>query len=404
MVGIGASGWESLGARERQLVTSADHVFGSTRQLELLPAVPGQGRTSWPSPLRPALAGLLADHDHLRLVVVASGDPLLAGIGTTLIDIFGTAAVRVHPGVSSVALARARMGWAAETVDLVRLNDPTADPVRRYLSPNRRLVVLSRDGDSPSTVVEVLRETGFGRSDVVVLSDLGSDQELRIDATAGDWHDRRFPDLNVVCVTCRADRTTGVWSNAPGLPDDAFEHDGQLTKRDVRAAALASLMPVPGQLLWDVGAGAGSVGIEWMRIHPACRAVAVERDPVRAERISRNAARLGVSELEVVEGAAPQALTGLQPPDAVFVGGGASHETLDLAWHGLAAGGRLVVHAVTLETEMLVTECWRRLGGQLSRISIELMQPIGSYSGWKPARPVVQWSVQKPLGPDEGAS
>jgi precorrin-6Y C5,15-methyltransferase (decarboxylating) len=198
-------------------------------------------------------------------------------------------------------------------------------------------------------------------------------------------------------VTCVPEQSSGLWSLGAGLPDDAYEHDGQLTKRDVRAAALAHLMPVPGQLLWDVGAGAGSVGIEWMRAHPRCRAVAVERDETRAARIRTNAARLGVPELQVVVASAPAALDDLPPPDAVFVGGGATRDTLELAWDALAGGGRLVVHAVTHETELVVSDLYRRIGGQLTRISVEQMAPIGSYSGWKPARAVVQWSAQKPL-------
>ena len=398
VVGLGARGWESLGQDERGLVVSADRVYGSARQLALLPAAPQQQRVAWPSPLRPALAGLLAGHEVRAAVVLASGDPLLAGIGTTLIEVFGAEVVRVHPGVSSVTLARARMGWSAESVDVVRLVVPGADAVRRYLTPGRRLVVLSRDGASPAAVAGVLKEDGFGASRISVLSDVGSEREARLDVEAGHWSDSAAPDLNVVCVDCVAGHASPLWSIAPGLPDEAYEHDGQLTKREVRATALAHLMPVPGQLLWDVGAGAGSVGIEWLRSHPTCRAVAVEREANRAERIARNAARLGVPELAVVTGEAPGALADLPTPDAVFIGGGAGEAAIELAWQALAGGGRLVVHAVTQETERLLSDCWRRLGGQLTRTSVEHLEPIGSYSGWKPARAVVQWSVQKPLG------
>lgn len=415
VVGIGAGGWDSLEPRARELVVTADRVYGSPRQLALLPEVSRQVRTDWPTPLRPALTGLLADHDRARLVVVASGDPLLAGVATTLVEVFGAAAVRVHPGVSSVSLAGARLGWAAETVDVVRLNTAEATAIGRYLSPGRRLVVLSRDRTSPAAVAAVLRESGFGASEVVVLADLGTDYESRVDGTAATWTEGQLPDLdvlpdlhlvpdlNVVCVTCRPDRASGLWSSAPGLPDEAYEHDGQLTKRDIRASALAHLAPAAGELLWDVGAGAGSVGIEWLRIHPRCRAVAVEQDGARAERIRSNAVHLGVPELKVVVGAAPDALAGLPIPDAVFVGGGATGETVEVAWRALAGGGRLVVHAVTQQTERVVSDCWQRLGGQLTRISVELMQPIGGFSGWQPARAVVQWSIQKPLADQEAS-
>ncbi len=397
MVGIGARGWDSLAPDVRALVASADRVYGSARQLALLPGAPHQQQVAWPTPLRPALTKLLADHEQRGAVVLASGDPLLAGLGTTLIDLFGTEAVRVHPGISSVTLARARMGWPAESVDVVRLVTPGADAIHRYLAPGRRLVVLSRDASSPAAVATVLNDAGLGLSRLSVLSDLGGEQEARLDVEARDWSDAVTADRNVVCVECVPEHASPLWSLAPGLPDEAYEHDGQLTKRDVRATALAHLMPVPGQLLWDVGAGAGSVGIEWLRSHPACRAIAVEREPHRAQRITRNAARLGVPELAVVAGRAPEALEDLPTPDAVFIGGGASEAAIELAWRALTGGGRLVVHAVTQETERLLSDWRRRVGGQLTRTSVEHLEPIGSYSGWKPARAVVQWSVQKPL-------
>lgn len=402
VVGIGADGWSSLGEAERHLIAAAEDLFGSPRQLDLLP--PGTARKAkpWPSPLRPALPQLLAGHDQIRTVVLASGDPLLSGIGSTLVDIFGIANVRVHPGVSSVALARARMGWAAHEVEVTRLNDPAADAIRRYLSPFRQLVVLSRDRNSPAAVCEVLRDAGFGPSPVTVLSNLGTSSESRFESRAESWPDGDVPDLNTICVRCVPEQLSPLWTSSPGLADDVFDHDGQLTKRNVRASALAHLMPVAGQLLWDVGAGAGSVGIEWMRVHPTCRAFAIERDPARARSIAHNASRLGVPELTVVEGSAPEALRDLPQPDAVFIGGGGTPETVDCAWGALNGGGRLVMHAVTLETEMLLHSHWQRLGGQLTRISIELMQPLGGYSGWKPARAVVAWSIQKSLAPAVG--
>jgi precorrin-6Y C5,15-methyltransferase (decarboxylating) len=344
------------------------------------------------------LPQLLADHEHTRTVVLASGDPLVAGIGTTLVELFGPTAVRVHPAVSSVALARARMSWPAETVEVVRVVQPAADEIRRLLTPARRLVVLSRDARTPAAVARVLVDAGFGPSPMAVLSHLGGPQESRRDGLAQRWDDGRpVPDLNLVCVTCAPAYASPLWSSAPGLPDNAYEHDGQLTKRDVRAAALAQLMPVPGQLLWDVGAGAGSVAIEWLRSHPTCRAVAVERDPDRAVRIARNAARLGVPALEVLTGAAPEALRDLPRPDAAFVGGGACGDTLEQVWQALDGGGRLVAHAVTVETEQLLVDQWRSHGGQLTRLSVEQLEPLGDYAGWRPARAVVQWSVQKPL-------
>jgi precorrin-6B C5,15-methyltransferase / cobalt-precorrin-6B C5,C15-methyltransferase len=393
VVGIGAAGWESLGPFERRLVQDADLVLGGSRHLDLLPAITGQQRIRLPVDLRRGLAALTADHERRRIVVLGSGDPLVYGIGSTLIEIFGVDSVRIHPAVSSVALAAARMGWAADSYDVVRVRGRALDEVRRYLAPGRRLLILSRDGSTPDLVRQFITETGFGRSKITVLAQLGSSAECRWDQI---WPPDP-PDLNVVCVTCEPSRPSAAWSAAPGLADEVFDHDGQLTKRDVRASAIAHLMPVPGQLLWDVGAGAGSIGIEWMRTHPSCHAIAIERDLARAKRIRLNAARLGVPDLQVVEGEAPSACRGLPPPDAVFLGGGAGRETVERCWAAMRPGGRLVGHAVTQQTEAILVEFWRQLGGDLTRISIESMQPIGSYHGWQPARPVVQWAAQKPL-------
>ncbi len=393
VVGIGASGLESLAEPERHLLQDAELVLGGRRLLDLLPPFSGQRRASWPSNLREALPQLVAGHEDQRVVVLASGDPLCYGVGSTLIEMFGLEAVRIHPAVSSVSWAAARMGWAVGSYDVVRIRTPEADEVRRYLAPGCRLVILSRDGSTPGIVRGLLGETGFGRSTLTVLAQLGSHRETRWD----DAWPTDLPAPHVLCVACRPDRLSSAWSTAPGLSDDAFDHDGQLTKRDVRASAVVRLMPVPGQLLWDVGAGAGSIGIEWARSHPGCRTVAIERDLARAKRIRLNAARLGVPDLKVVEGEAPGVLPGLPTPDAVFVGGGGSVEVIELCWAALAPGGRLVAHAVSVQTEKVLVDAWHRLGGQLTRMSIESMQPIGSYDGWQPARPVVQWAVQKPL-------
>ena len=395
VVGIGAAGWDSLGPCERDLVLAAGRVLGGSRHLDLLPDVPGQQRLAWPADLRGALPGLVAGHEGRSVVVLASGDPLLAGVGSTLVEILGADTVRIHPHLSSVTLAAARLGWATGTYALVRLRGRDVDLVRRELFDGRRVLVLSRDAGTPAEVAALLVEEGYGQSTVTVLGDLGGEGESRRDLVAQEW-DGSAPDLNVVAAHCVAGPDAAAGSLGAGLPDTAFDHDGQLTKRDLRASALAHLQPRPAELLWDVGAGAGSVGIEWMRSHPACRAIAVEQHEARAKRIRGNAGRLGVPGLEVVVGTAPEALTGLAAPDAVFVGGGAGPETLDRAWAALRFGGRLVVHAVTQETEMVLASCRRELGGELTRISVEHLEPIGRSHGWKPARAVVQWSVTKP--------
>ncbi len=367
----------------------AEVLLGGARHLDLVPSVAGQDRSAWPAPLREGLPALLEQHAGRTVVALASGDPLVSGVGTTLIDLLGPDAVELHPAVSSVALARARMGWPAETVAVVSLVGRDAHTLLRELAPGRRVVVLSSDAGTPGQVAALLTAAGYGATPMTVLADLGADDESRIDALAGEWAGD-VPALNVVALDL-AGPVVGSW--AAGLPDDAFEHDGQLTKRDLRASALARLLPQPGQLLWDVGAGAGSVGIEWARAHPTCRTVAVEQHAERAARVARNAARLGVPGVRVVTGAAPDALAGLARPDAVFVGGGATRSGVIAACReALAPGGRLVVHGVTIETEALLGHLHAELGGELTRVSVEHAEPIGTFTGWAPARAVTQWA------------
>jgi precorrin-6Y C5,15-methyltransferase (decarboxylating) len=392
VVGLSARGWDDLPERLRAIIRSADVLLGSPRHFDLIPQLSDQQRLPWPTPLRGRLPSLLNQVASRRVVALASGDPLVAGIASTLVEIIGVEAVRIHPAVSSVALARARMGWPEETTQLVRLRGGDLDVVRQYLFPRQRLIILSRDAASPDEVAQLLIDVGYGESVITVLGDLGSESESRIDVVARHWSGEAVA-LNVICIACAGMGRDA--SLAPGLPDEVFDHDGQLTKRDLRASALARLMPRPGELLWDVGAGAGSIAIEWLRADPRCRAIAIEHNLDRVKRIRGNAESLGVPSLEVLHVEAPTALTSLARPNAVFVGGGVVAETLEQSWSALRPGGRLVVHAVTHETEMIIADCWRRYGGELTRHSVEHLEPIGRYHGWRPARPVVQWSVIK---------
>ncbi|TQK71756.1 precorrin-6y C5,15-methyltransferase (decarboxylating) subunit CbiE [Nocardioides sp. SLBN-35] len=388
VVGIGADG--HLPPTSRALVGNAEVLLGGERHLGLVPAVPGQVRRPWPRPLS-ALPGVLKEHDGRSIVALASGDPLVSGIGTTLIRLLGADAVDVVPAVSSVSLARARMGWSAEESAVVTLVGRDVDALRRELAPGRRLLVLSSDETTPAAIAALLADAGFGATTIHVLGDLGGPDESRATYPGGP-----VPRLHVLALEVTG---AGLATWATGLPDDAFEHDGQLTKRDVRAAALARLAPRPGDHLWDVGAGAGSVAVEWLRAHPLTTATAVEGDEDRAARIGRNAGRLGVPRLEVVNGRAPDALAGLPTPDAVFVGGGATAPGLfGLCRDALAPGGRLVAHGVTLETERLLVDAFHAYGGELTRLGVEHVTPLGGrFTGWTPARAVVQWAWTKEL-------
>ena len=370
-------------------VEQAEAVVGSPRQLALLPArVPGR-RVPLPSPLQPGLSALVESQGGL--VVLASGDPMFYGIGATLVRLLGPERLRVLPHPSSVSLAAARLGWPLDDIDVVSLVGRPPELLHPLLQPGRRVLALTATESAAADIRALLAARGFGASPVTVLADLGGTDE-RVAASSGDPHSR----LAVIAIECRLDPAGMLLPRTPGLPDDAFEHDGQLTKREVRVLALAELAPVPGQLLWDVGAGSGSVGIEWMRVHPASRAIAIEPRADRGERIARNAATLGVPGLSVVSGSAPEALAGLPAPDAVFIGGGVTVPgVLDACLDALAPGGRLVANAVTIEGQAMLTDWWRRLGGTLTRIGVERAAGLGSFTAWRPALPVVQWSVRK---------
>ncbi|MFJ1702620.1 precorrin-6y C5,15-methyltransferase (decarboxylating) subunit CbiE [Kitasatospora sp. NPDC088346] len=396
VVGIGADGWAGLAPAGRQALHDASVVLGGPRQLDLLPAEVTAERLAWPSPLRPAVPGLLAAHRGRGLAVLASGDPMFFGIGRTLAEIAGPQALRVLPHPSSVSYACARLGRAVEETEVVSLVGRPLDSLAGALFPGRTVLVLSAGAHTPGQVAVLLAERGYGPSRLRVLEQLGTPAERVLEGAADGWPHPPGDPLNVIAVDCAAEPGTLRAQLVPGLPDAAFESDGQLTKRHVRAATLASLAPAPGEMLWDVGGGSGSIGIEWLRAHRSCRAVSVERDPVRAERITRNAAALGAPGLRVVTGPAPAALAHLPVPDAVFIGGGLTAPgLLDACWEALPEGGRLVANTVTLESEALLTTWYRRYGGELLRLAVAHAVPVGGFTGWRQAMPVTQWSVVK---------
>ncbi|MFI0238335.1 precorrin-6y C5,15-methyltransferase (decarboxylating) subunit CbiE [Streptomyces sp. NPDC016845] len=398
VVGIGADGWPGLPESSRSALRAAEVVIGGPRQLALLPDTECLAeRVPWPTPLRPAVPGLLARYAGRRLTVLASGDPMFYGIGRTLTEIAGPAAVRVLPQPSSVSHACARLGWPVEETEVVTLVGRPADRLAAALHDGRRVLVLSAGADTPAEVAALLTERGFGPSRMTVLEQLGAESgEARYEGVAAEWDRAPGDPLNVVAVACRRAPDALRLGAVPGLPDAAYENDGQLTKRHVRAATLAALAPAPGELLWDVGGGSGSIGVEWLRTHPSCRAYAVERDPARAERIGRNAARLGVPRLTVVTGPAPDALAQLPAPDAVFIGGGLTAPgLLERCWAALPVGGRLVANTVTLESEALLAAWYRRHGGELVRLAVAHAVPVGGFTGWRQAMPVTQWSATK---------
>lgn len=383
VVGIGADGMDGLAPRSVRELRSAAVVYGAQRQLDLLDDSITAQRREWPSPMLPALPTLFDGLDTVH--VVASGDPMLHGIGATLIRVFGAAVVRVLPHVSSVTLACARLGWSVQDTEVISL--VTADPataVRR----GGQAVVLSRDGATPATLARLLTETGRGASEFTVLEQLGGPHERVRHARAEQFHDT-VDDLNVIAVRYLPDDR-----RFHTLPDSQLAHDGQITKQGIRAVTLAALGPRPGELLWDVGSGSGSIAVEWCRSGPGLRAVAFERDPQRRDRIAANARAFGV-DIDV-RGAAPDEFDGAPTPSAVFVGGGiTTPHLLDGCFQHLAPGGRLVANVVTAESEAVVIQWYSTLGGQLHRFQHYRGEPMGEFTGFRPAYPVTQWSVSK---------
>ena len=394
LVGIGEDGYAGLGEAARQALNQAQWIVGAARQLALLPAdLPGQHEL-WPSPF--SLEPLLARRGT-PVCVLASGDPMFFGVGASLARQLPADELQVFSSPSSVSLASARLGWPLQEVTVLSLVARPLAALQAQLFPGARLLLLSNDGDSPAAVAELLRQRGFGPSRLTVLEHLGGISERRIDGLASDWAQARVADLNLLAVECLATADARLLPLTPGLPDDAYQHDGQLTKRDVRAITLARLAPQPGELLWDVGAGCGSIGIEWMRAHSSCRAIAIEANAGRQAHIQHNRDALGVPALQLVAGHAPEALTGLAAPDAIFIGGGVTIPgMLEQCWASLKPGGRLVANAVTLQSEAALVAWREQVGGELTRISVAQAQPLGGFDTWRSALPITLLDVRKP--------
>jgi precorrin-6Y C5,15-methyltransferase (decarboxylating) len=396
VIGIGEDGLAGLSPISRSLLDRADVVVGGDRHLAMLPKDDPRERLSWASPLDATIDEIL----HRRgqaVCVLASGDPMCHGVGVTLTRRIPLAEMTIIPTPSAFSLACSRLGWSLAEVETFSLTNRPVSTIATALSPNARLLILSANKDTPAYVATLLTQCGYGCSKITVLEHMGGIQERQTEGTANTWDVQDLSDLNTLAIVCSADPRTVPLSRTVGLPDDAYHHDGQLTKREVRSITLSTLAPLPGELLWDVGAGCGSIGIEWLRSHPRCRAIAIERHPTRLQTIADNASALGVPHLKIVAGDAPTVLQALPQPDAIFIGGGATADRLvDVCWNALRPGGRLVINAVTIESEQIVLHYHRLYGGDLIRIGIQRAEAIGTFLGWKPLIPVTQWKAIKP--------
>ena len=415
IVGIGEDGVDGLTPVAHRLVSGADIVFGGSRHLALAaPLIRGVTRP-WPSPFDGAIDAVLAERGR-TVCVLASGDPFVYGVGSALARHVDPQEFLAVPAPSAFSLAAARLGWALPDTATLSLHGRALDLIRPHLHQGRRVLALTSDGGGPAAVARLLAQSGFGKSRVAVMEALGGSRERIRSTTAAHFGIGRIDDLNVVAIEVEAEPGARIIPRAFGLLDTLFEHDGAITKREIRAVTLSSLAPRHGELLWDIGAGSGSVAIEWILASPAQRAIAIEARPDRAARIARNAAALGVPGLDIVAGEEPAALDNLPPPDAIFIGGGANRPgLLDAAIPALPSGGRLVANAVTLATEAALIAHHARLGGEMIRIAISRAEQLGERTTedgrkstdtpdirhssavvCRPAIPVTQWVWVKP--------
>jgi precorrin-6B C5,15-methyltransferase / cobalt-precorrin-6B C5,C15-methyltransferase len=400
IVGIGEDGIEGLNATARELIQSAAVVFGGARHLALAASLIRGTARPWATPFDGTVAEVLT-HRGRPVCVLASGDPFFHGVGSVLSQHVSRQEALAVPAPSAFSMAASRLLWPLPQTVLLSLCGRPLDLIRPHLHPGARILALTSDQHAPAQLARLLCDIGFGQSLITVLESLAGPHE-RIRASRADCFAlERIDSLNTVAIEVAAGPGARILQRTAGLCDDLFEHDGQITKREIRALALSALAPRRGELLWDVGAGSGSVAIEWMLADVSLNAIAIERRADRAARIRRNAAACGVPHLQLIEAAAPDAFEGLTPPDAVFIGGGATVPgILDASRAALRPLGRLVVNAVTLETESALLKYQSQWGGSLTRIEISRAGPVGGenarMTGWRPARPIVQWTWVKP--------
>ncbi|TDT73927.1 precorrin-6Y C5,15-methyltransferase (decarboxylating) [Litoreibacter halocynthiae] len=392
IVGIGEDGMDGLTPVTRAVVEAAEVIIGGDRHHQLSDDVTAT-RVAWPSPFD-ALIETLQGYKGKRVVVLATGDPLWFSVGARIGRSIDPSQIVYHPQLSAFQLTAARMGWSLADVETLTVHGRPVQQMVAFIQPDQRLIILTTGADTPAQIAKFLTERGFGQSQMTVLASMGGDKEQRFDGTAADWS-HEVPAFNTLAVHCIAAPDAALLPRVPGLDDSLFQSDGTMTKQEVRAATVAKLMPMRGALLWDIGTGSGSVAIEWMRAARYARALGIEPRADRRAMAAENALALGAPKLELIDGEVPAALHGLDAPDAIFIGGGLSHETFDIAWVNLRPLGRLVANAVTLESEAILIDLHKQHGGDLVKISVQRAEPVGRLTGWRPSMTVTQWSLVK---------
>ncbi|MBV7408471.1 precorrin-6y C5,15-methyltransferase (decarboxylating) subunit CbiE [Maritimibacter sp. DP1N21-5] len=392
IVGIGEDGMDGLTPATRAVVEAAEVIIGGDRHHSLSDGVTAE-RVSWPSPFD-ALIDTLLSYRGKRVVVLATGDPLWFSVGARIGRGIPPGEITYHPQLSAFQLASARMGWSMADLETLTVHGRPVEQMIAFIQPDARLLILTTGSETPGQIARFLTERGFGRSPMTVFANMGGKDEARFDGTAENWS-HEVPAFNTLAVECIAAPNAALLPRVPGLPDDLFQHDGTMTKREVRALTVAKLMPMRGALLWDIGTGCGSVAVEWMRAARYARAIGIEPRADRRAMAAANALALGVPRLEIIDGMVPAALEGLEAPDAVFIGGGLSEGTYVSAWSALKPLGRMVANAVTLESQAVLLELYKTHGGELIQLGISRADDLGPRTGWRPAMPVMQWSLIK---------
>ena len=395
IIGMGEDGYAGLSPRAKSLLEEADVIVGSRRLLSLTPPTKAI-REEWPQPFSAVVAQIKARRGQ-KTAILATGDPSNYGVARKILEFLPATEVEIIPHISAFSLAAARLGWSLPDCDILSLHGRPAAQIEAFIQPGARLIALTENGATIAEAARRLTTRGYGQSPITILENMGGTDERQSRHLAKNIRDQTFSDLNTIAIECVAERGTARRSRVPGLPDEAYVHDGQITKREVRAVTLAALGPTPDALLWDVGAGCGSIAIEWMRAARGTQAYAIERDAARLQMLAENADRLGTPRLRIVPGDAPKALAGLPPPDAVFIGGGMGDPgVFEASWDALKPGGSMVANVVTLEGELHIIDLQEKHGGELVRIDISILSRIGTLRGLKPRMPVLQWRAVKP--------
>ena len=393
VIGFGPDGLAGLRPAARAALEQAELVIGADRHHRLTPEIRAE-RIAWPSPFS-ALIDTIAAHRGRQLAVLATGDPLWYSVGARIARAFPKEETAFYPQLSAFQLAACRLGWSLADLETLTVHGRPVEQVIPFIQPGMRWLVLTTGEDTPAEIARILTERGYGPSRLHVFADMGTHEETRHSATAEEWQGK-VPPFNTMGVEIIPGPAAEIRSQMPGLPDAAFRSDGVMTKREVRALVLSRLMPMRGQLLWDIGCGSGSVAIEWMRAARDAQAIGIDRRADRLALARENAIRLGAPRLRLIEGEAPEALTDLPRPDAVFLGGGISPGTIRLAWKRLKPAGRIAASAVSLGSERVLGEMQATLGGDLVRIGIERAERLGEMPAWRPLRHVTRWSAIKP--------